>query len=43
MIKFVAGALFMLALVYPAITKDIFGEAVDGANSGIKTAISLIS
>ena len=43
MIKFIAGALFMLALVYPAITKDFFGEAVDAANSGVKTAISLIS
>jgi len=43
MIKFLAGALFMLALVYPAITKDFFGEAVDAANSGVKTAISLIS
>jgi|TARA_R110000822_G_C15225532_1_gene484762 hypothetical protein len=43
MIKFVAGALFMLALVYPAVTKDIFGDAVDAANNGVKTAINLIS
>ena len=43
MIKFIAGALFMLALVYPAVTKDIFGDAVDAANSGVTTAISLIS
>lgn len=43
MIKFLIGVVFTLAIVYPAITKDVFGTAVDTANTVIITAMDKIS
>ena len=33
MIKFFAGVLVTLAVLYPAVTKDLFSKAVDTTNS----------
>ena len=43
MIKFLIGVIFTLAIVYPAITKQIFGEAVDTANTVVIKTIDKIS
>lgn len=35
MTKFILGIVVTLAVLYPAVTKDLFGEAVDVTNSTV--------
>jgi hypothetical protein len=35
MLKFVAGIVITLAVLYPAVTKDLFGGAVDVTHSTV--------
>jgi hypothetical protein len=35
MLKFVAGIVVTLAVLYPAVTKDLFGSAVDVSHSTV--------
>ncbi len=39
MTKFIMGVAVTLAILYPAVTKDLFGKAVDTTNSVATTVI----
>jgi hypothetical protein len=39
MLKFFAGVLVTLAVLYPTVTKDLFGTAVDTTHSTITTVM----
>jgi hypothetical protein len=39
MFKFFAGVLVTLAVLYPAVTKDMFGTAVDATHSTVTTVM----
>jgi len=38
--KFILGVVVTLAVLYPAVTKNIFGNAVDTTNSVVTTTIN---
>lgn len=39
MLKFFAGVVVTLAVLYPAVTKELFGSAVDVTNSTVTTVM----
>jgi hypothetical protein len=38
--KFILGVVITLAVLYPAVTKNIFGNAVDTTNAVVTTTIN---
>jgi hypothetical protein len=39
MTKFILGVVATLAVLYPAVTKELFGTAVDATNSTVTTVM----